>query len=232
VSALDLLRRIEQLGGRVEVLGGSALKLTAPLPLPADLVDAVRQEKAAILCALAELRAPARTLDGCAAHAVTPADVERWWAVAEERDAGSPVATVSMCACCRGPAPIPADPLRDAPYCRRCQPPAPSALSDYAASLAPAIRLTLHETADVPADVALLARVRAVLGEHPGVNHVDLRIVTLDGRRPRVRWRAYASRELRLALGRLLRDHALAARPAVTGDAREAMHASRTEEPA
>ena len=53
---------------------------------------------------------------------------------------------------------------------------------------------------------------RLVLEEWPGANHVLMRIVTLDGRRPVFRWRAYASGELRTALGRLLAARATKAR--------------------
>ena len=66
------------------------------------------------------------------------------------------------------------------------------------------VRFTVSETADVVGDVAFLHRVRHPLDEFPGQNRILMRIVTLDGQRPVVEWRAYASRALRLALGYLL----------------------------
>lgn len=47
---------------------------------------------------------------GCALHKLTEAQVERWWNLAQERDAD-----VSVCACCGGPAPS------GVLACRRCE---------------------------------------------------------------------------------------------------------------
>lgn len=51
MSALDVIRRVETLGGRV-VLDGEQLRLKASKPLPDDVVTAVSEEKAAIMVAL------------------------------------------------------------------------------------------------------------------------------------------------------------------------------------
>ena len=81
----------------------------------------------------------------------------------------------------------------------------PSPLVEYAAKQCGArLRFTVQETADVVGDIAFLRRIRAVLEEWPGDNIVQMRIVTFDGRRPVVSWRAYACRELRFAIARLL----------------------------
>ncbi len=78
-------------------------------------------------------------------------------------------------------------------------------LVEYAASLLPKIRFTIHETGDTRRDFDLLGAARRLIREfQPGGNHVRLQIVTLDGRRVVVGWRALATRDLRLALARLL----------------------------
>lgn len=51
MNALEVIRRVEALGGRL-VLDDGKLKLQAPEPLPEELTAAVRQEKAAIMVAL------------------------------------------------------------------------------------------------------------------------------------------------------------------------------------
>jgi hypothetical protein len=85
-------------------------------------------------------------------------------------------------------------------------------LGSYALSLGalPPLRFTLRETGDEAADGALMARVGELLREFPGRQAVAMTIVTLDGRRRRFLWRAEASRGLRRALARLLREPALA----------------------
>lgn len=51
VSALEVIRRVETLGGRL-VLEPDGLRLQASAPLPDDLVAAVGREKVAIMLAL------------------------------------------------------------------------------------------------------------------------------------------------------------------------------------
>lgn len=51
MSALEVIRRVEALGGRL-VLDGGKLKLRAPEPLPEELTAAVSEQKAAIMVAL------------------------------------------------------------------------------------------------------------------------------------------------------------------------------------
>jgi hypothetical protein len=51
VSALEVIRRVEAMGGRL-VLDDGKLKLRAPAPLPEELTAVVSQEKAAIMIAL------------------------------------------------------------------------------------------------------------------------------------------------------------------------------------
>ena len=84
-------------------------------------------------------------------------------------------------------------------------------LAEYAADhYGLTVRCTIHETEDVSRDIALLHQVRQAIEEfQPGSNRVLLRIVTLDGRRPVVLWRAYADPALRRRLARLLAEHAL-----------------------
>lgn len=87
-------------------------------------------------------------------------------------------------------------------------------LAEVAADLLPSVRFTIRETGDTRRDFDLLARVRHVIQEfQPGGNHIYLRIITLDGRRVVVEWRALADRELRLALAAVLAR-------AASGDAR------------
>ena len=81
-----------------------------------------------------------------------------------------------------------------------------SPLVEYAAELGLTVHFTIRETEDVAGDVAFLTRVRAVLAEHPGQNLINMRIVTLDGRRPVVQWRALACEPLRHSLAGLLRQ--------------------------
>lgn len=78
-------------------------------------------------------------------------------------------------------------------------------LADVAADLLPSIRFTIRETGNTRRDFDLLGRLRQVIEEfQPGGNHIYLKIVTLDGRRVTVEWRALAERELRMALGQIL----------------------------
>ena len=80
-----------------------------------------------------------------------------------------------------------------------------SPLVALAQEYAAVVCLTIAETEDVAGDIAFLRLVRAVIEEfQPGTNEVRVRLPTLDGRRPVVRWRALASRELRMTLARLL----------------------------
>jgi len=88
-------------------------------------------------------------------------------------------------------------------------------LAEYAAHLpsVPVTRFTLRETEDVEDDAEWLRRIRRVIQEHqPGGNRIILNIVTLDGRRVGVEWRAVASRTLRQGIASLLRRKAQAAR--------------------
>jgi len=80
-----------------------------------------------------------------------------------------------------------------------------SPLVEYAASVLPKIKMTIRETGDTKRDFDLVGRLRHAIQEfQPGGNHVYLKIVTLDGRRVLVEWRALASRELRIALAQIL----------------------------
>jgi hypothetical protein len=80
-----------------------------------------------------------------------------------------------------------------------------SPLVEYAASVLPKITMTVRETGDVERDFDLVGRLRRAIQEfQPGGNHIYLKIVTLDGRRVLVEWRALADRELRLALAQIL----------------------------
>ena len=102
----------------------------------------------------------------------------------------------------RGAAPAHHAPTRDEPT------DAASPFAAYARSFGTVVRFTVVETEDVIGDIAFLARIRGVLFEHPGENAIRMRIVTLDGRRPVVEWRALASSELRMSLARLLATRA------------------------
>lgn len=51
MSALDVIRRVETLGGRL-LLDDGGLRVWAPTPLPDDVIRAVSEEKAAIMVAL------------------------------------------------------------------------------------------------------------------------------------------------------------------------------------
>lgn len=80
-----------------------------------------------------------------------------------------------------------------------------SPLVEYAASVLPKIKMTIRETGDTKRDFDLVGRVRGEIQKfQPGGNHIYLRIVTLDGRRVVVEWRALAGRELRIALAHVL----------------------------
>jgi len=81
----------------------------------------------------------------------------------------------------------------------------PPSLADYAADRAPTIRLTLRETDDTVNDFRLLDAIRNVIQEHqPGGNHVFLKIITVDGRRFTLEWRALVARDLRVSLAGIL----------------------------
>jgi hypothetical protein len=68
-------------------------------------------------------------------------------------------------------------------------------LDEVAANLLPRVRFTIRETGDTARDFDLLGRVRKLIQEfQPGGNHIYLNIVTLDGRRVVVEWRALATR--------------------------------------
>ena len=95
-------------------------------------------------------------------------------------------------------------------------------LVEYAASLLPTIRLTIRESGQTKRDFDLLGRVRSVISEfQPGANHVYLTIITVDGRRVVVEWRALADLELRVALGRLLARTTVRERLALTASSRK-----------
>jgi hypothetical protein len=83
-------------------------------------------------------------------------------------------------------------------------------LAEVAANLAPLVRFTIRETGNTKRDFDLLGRVRKVIQEfQPGGNHVYLKIVTTDGRRVVVEWRAVAARDLRMAIAQVLARAAL-----------------------
>jgi hypothetical protein len=78
-------------------------------------------------------------------------------------------------------------------------------LVEYAASVLPSVRFTIRETGNTTRDFDLVGRARQAIQEfQPGGNHIYLRIITRDGRRVVVEWRALAARELRLALAQIL----------------------------
>jgi len=80
-----------------------------------------------------------------------------------------------------------------------------SPLVEYAASVLPKIKMTIRETGNTTRDFDLVGRLRRAVQEfQPGANHIYLKIVTLDGRRVVVEWRALAARDLRLALAQIL----------------------------
>ena len=86
-------------------------------------------------------------------------------------------------------------------------------LADVAADLLPNVHFTIRETGRTRRDFDLLGRARQVIQDfQPGGNHVYLRIITLDGRRVVVEWRAVADRELRLGLARVLAKAAVTER--------------------
>ncbi len=59
--AHDLLRQVEAVGGLAEARGGK-LRLTAPRPLPDELIDELRQHKAEVLAVLRPAGADAHTI--------------------------------------------------------------------------------------------------------------------------------------------------------------------------
>lgn len=92
-------------------------------------------------------------------------------------------------------------------------------LAEVAADLLPSIRFTIRETGDTRRDFDLLGRARQVIQEfQPGGNHVYLNIVTLDGRRVVVEWRALADRALRLEIARILATNATRGETETTSD--------------
>jgi hypothetical protein len=81
----------------------------------------------------------------------------------------------------------------------------PSPLAAYAADKLPPIRLTLRETHDLVRDFKILDAIRkAIAAYEPGGNRVQLRIVTVDGRKVTVEWQALAERGLRHDLALVL----------------------------
>jgi hypothetical protein len=81
----------------------------------------------------------------------------------------------------------------------------PSALVGYAADRLPVIRMTYRETRDLAHDFTVLDTLRDVIAQYePGGNRVRLRLVTADGRRFLLEWRALADGDLRLDLARVL----------------------------
>ena len=68
MSALDVIRRVEMLGGRL-VLDGDRLRLQAAEELPDDVVTAVGEQKAAIMVALG---APIDTVVGAILDEIRP----------------------------------------------------------------------------------------------------------------------------------------------------------------
>ncbi len=130
---------------------------------------------------------------GCDAHGVAAAVVTHWWWLMRHQEV-----TLTACPCCGGPVQPGVD------RCRQCAA-AGAELVDYLADRVPALHFTLHETMDIPADVAVLRRCRRLIEEHqPGANAVILTIVTRDRRRIRVEWRARASAILRRAIAQVL----------------------------
>jgi tubulysin polyketide synthase-like protein len=90
-------------------------------------------------------------------------------------------------------------------------------LAEYAADRLPAIRLTLRETADMLGDFKVLDAIRAAIQEYqPGGNHIFLKVVTLEGRRVTLEWRALVEPGLRRVLAGILANHALRQRAAST----------------
>jgi hypothetical protein len=80
-----------------------------------------------------------------------------------------------------------------------------SPLAEYAASVLPTMKMTIRETGDAKRDFDLVGRLRRAIEEfQPGGNHIYLTIVTLDGRRVLLEWRALADRELRFAVAQIL----------------------------
>jgi tubulysin polyketide synthase-like protein len=82
-------------------------------------------------------------------------------------------------------------------------------LAEYASDRLPAIRLTLRETEDMLSDFKVLDAIRDAIGEYqPGGNHIFMKVVTLEGRRVTLEWRALVEPELRRRLADILAAHA------------------------
>jgi hypothetical protein len=119
LNATALLSDLRARGVRLEPQGDK-LRVVAPKGvLTPDLRATLAEHKGELLAALQAPCCPACARragppldisDGCQTHGVTPEQVARWWALAQEMDR-----TVSFCHCCAGPAPSQA--LR----CRRCE---------------------------------------------------------------------------------------------------------------
>lgn len=89
--------------------------------------------------------------------------------------------------------------------------PAPaSALVQSARSAAPPVRVTICETEDKDADVALLSGLVKIIKEYPGGNRVHLTIHELSGNKAVMEWSALASRDMRMGLSRVLLAHSTA----------------------
>jgi hypothetical protein len=110
MTAAELLREVERHGGRL-IRSGDGVRVTAPAPLPDDLMGRLREHKAELLAVLADatpaagpLRDPSTPCpacgrgvywhgaDGwhCAACAPAPAGVERWRHVSGARRPPAP----------------------------------------------------------------------------------------------------------------------------------------------
>lgn len=87
------------------------------------------------------------------------------------------------------------------------QPARPSALAESARFAAPPVRVTLRETENNAADIALLTDLVKVIKEYPGGNRVHLIIHELAGNKAVMEWSALASRDMRMALARTLLAH-------------------------
>ena len=73
----------------------------------------------------------------------------------------------------------------------------------------PPVRITVRESEDVEQDTVFMQRLAAVISEYPGTNRVVCTVVTLDGRRFPVEWRAVACRQLRHRLSELVKERSL-----------------------
>jgi hypothetical protein len=73
------------------------------------------------------------------------------------------------------------------------------------------VRFNLRETEDVVGDIECLRQIREVIEEfRPGCNRIMVTIITLDGQRTEIQWRAIAARELRMGIARALAHRASA----------------------